>query len=82
DPKMNFALRLAIDKAKSVNTPATNIERAIKKGTGELGGAAPEQLLYEGYGPAGTAIMVEVMTDNRNRTGPEIRALFSKHGGH
>lgn len=81
DPKSNFALRLAIDKAKSVNTPAANIERAIKKGTGEIGGAAPEELLYEGYGPAGTAILVEIMTDNRNRTGPEIRTIFSKHGG-
>jgi YebC/PmpR family DNA-binding regulatory protein len=81
DPKMNFTLRLAIDKAKSVNMPAANIDRAIKRGTGELGGAAPEELLYEGYGPAGTAILIEVMTDNRNRTGPEIRTAFSKAGG-
>lgn len=81
DPKMNFSLRLAIDKAKSVNMPAANIERSIKKGTGELGGAAPEELLYEGYAQAGVAILVEALTDNRNRTGPEVKAAFSKHGG-
>jgi len=81
DPKMNFSLRLAIDKAKMVNMPAVNIERAIKKGTGELGGAAPEELLYEGYAQAGVAVLVEALTDNRNRTGPEVRAAFTKHGG-
>ena len=81
DSKMNFSLRLAIDKAKSVNMPAVNIERSIKKGTGELGGAAPEELLYEGYGQAGVAILVEALTDNRNRTVPEVRAAFGKHGG-
>lgn len=81
DPKMNFALRLAIDKAKSVNVPAANIERAIKRGTGELGGASPEELIYEGYGQAGVAILVEAMTDNRNRTAAEVRSTFSKHGG-
>lgn len=81
DAKMNFALRLAIDKAKSVNMPAANIERSIKKGTGELGGAAPEELLYEGYAQAGVAVLVEALTDNRNRTGPEVRAAFGKHGG-
>lgn len=81
DPKMNFTLRLAIDKAKSVNMPAANIERSIKKGTGELGGAAPEELVYEGYAQAGVAVLVEALTDNRNRTGPEVRAAFSKHGG-
>lgn len=81
DPKMNFSLRLAIDKAKAVNMPAVNIERAIKKGTGELGGAAPEELLYEGYAQAGVAVLIEALTDNRNRTGPEVRAAFSKHGG-
>lgn len=81
DPKMNFSLRLAIDKAKSVNMPAANIERSIKKGTGELGGAAPEELLYEGYAQAGVAVLVEALTDNRNRTGPEVRAAFSKGGG-
>lgn len=81
DPKTNFTLRLAIDKAKSVNMPSTNIERSIKKGTGELGGAAPEELLYEGYAQAGVAVLVEALTDNRNRTGPEVRAAFSKGGG-
>ncbi len=81
DPKMNFSLRLAIDKAKAVNMPATNVERAIKRGLGELGGVAPEELIYEGYGPAGVAILVEAMTDNRNRTASEVRSFFSKHGG-
>lgn len=81
DPKMNFALRLAIDKAKAVNVPLANIERAIKRGTGELGGAAPEELTYEGYGQAGVAILVEAMTDNRNRTAAEVRSTFTKHGG-
>lgn len=81
DAKMNFALRLAIDKAKSVNMPAANIERSIKKGTGELGGTAPEELLYEGYAQAGVAVLVEALTDNRNRTSPEVRAAFTKHGG-
>ena len=81
DPKMNFTLRLAIDKAKIVNMPAINIERAIKKGTGELGGAAPEELVYEGYAQAGVAVLIEALTDNRNRTGPEVRAAFTKHGG-
>jgi len=81
DPKTNFTLRLAIDKAKSVNMPSTNIERSIKKGTGELGGTAPEELLYEGYAQAGVAILIEALTDNRNRTGPEVRAAFSKGGG-
>lgn len=81
DPKMNFSLRLAMDKAKAVNMPATNVERAIKRGTGELGGVAPEELLYEGYGASGVAILVEAMTDNRNRTASEIRSIFSKHNG-
>jgi len=81
DPKMNFSLRLAMDKAKAVNMPATNVERAIKRGTGELGGVAPEELIYEGYGPSGVAILVEAMTDNRNRTASEVRSTFSKHGG-
>jgi len=81
DPKMNFSLRLAIDKAKTVNMPATNVERAIKRGTGELGGVAPEELIYEGYGPAGVAVLLEVMTDNRNRTASEVRSIFSKHNG-
>lgn len=81
DPKMNFSLRLAMDKAKAVNMPSTNIDRAIKRGTGELGGAAPEELVYEGYGPGGVAIFVEVMTDNRNRTASDVRSILSKYGG-
>lgn len=81
DPKMNFALRLAIDKAKAVNMPAANIERSIKKGTGELGGSTPEELVYEGYAQAGVAVLVEAMTDNRNRTASEVRSVFTKYGG-
>ncbi len=81
DPRMNFSLRLAIDKAKAVNMPAANIERSIKRGTGELGGVAPEELIYEGYAPGGIAILIEAMTDNRNRTASEIRSTFSKYGG-
>jgi YebC/PmpR family DNA-binding regulatory protein len=81
DPKMNFALRLAIDKAKASNMPSANIERSIKRGTGELGGVAPEELIYEGYAPGGVAILIEAMTDNRNRTASEIRSTFSKYGG-
>jgi YebC/PmpR family DNA-binding regulatory protein len=81
DAKMNFSLRLAIDKARAVNMPAANIERAIKKGTGELGGTAPEELTYEGYASGGVAVLVEAMTDNRNRTAGEVRSIFAKHGG-
>lgn len=81
DPKMNFSLRLAIDRARTVNMPAANIERAIKRGTGELGGVAPEEIIYEGYGPGGVAVLVEAMTDNRNRAASDIRSIFSKSGG-
>lgn len=81
DPAMNFKLRLAIQKAKAVNVPAGNIERAIAKGSGQDDGARLEELVYEGYGPAGVAIMVKALSDNRNRTGPEIKSAFSKHGG-
>lgn len=81
DPDGNPRLRLAIDNAKSQNMPADNIERAIKKATGELEGVSYNELTYEGYGPAGIAIMVEVATDNKNRTVAEVRHLFSKHGG-
>ena len=81
DPNMNSALRLAIKKAKSSNMPSSNIERAIKKGTGQLEGVNYESLLYEGYGPSGVAIMMEVMTDNKNRTIPEIRHIMSKNHG-
>lgn len=81
DPNGNPRLRLAIDNAKAVNMPADNIERAIKKATGELEGVSYVELTYEGYGPAGVAVIVEVATDNKNRTVAEVRHLFSKNGG-
>jgi len=81
DPSQNLTLRYAIDKAKGANMPKDTIEKAIKKGTGELEGMSFEEVLYEGYGPSGVAIMVEALTDNRNRTGPEVKRLFEKHGG-
>ena len=81
DPSANLALRYAIDKAKGASMPKDTIAKAIKKGTGEIGGVSFEEALYEGYGPGGVAIMVDVLTDNRNRTGPEIKRLFEKHGG-
>ncbi|WP_337865418.1 YebC/PmpR family DNA-binding transcriptional regulator [Ignavibacterium sp.] len=81
DPAGNPRLRLAIDNAKSENMPAENIERAIKKATGELEGVTYHELTYEGYGPAGVAMLVEVATDNKNRTVAEVRHIFSKQGG-
>ncbi len=81
DPNGNPRLRLAIDNAKAVNMPADNIDRAIKKATGELEGATYVELTYEGYGPAGVAVIVEVATDNKNRTVAEVRHIFSKNGG-
>ncbi|TWU59882.1 putative transcriptional regulatory protein [Rubripirellula tenax] len=81
DPEANLRLRKAIDDAKAVSMPKDNIERAIKRGTGELAGNDVEELTYEGYGPGGVAVMCEVMTDNRNRTGPELKTIFSKLGG-
>lgn len=81
DPATNFKLRLAVDLARKDGVPNVNIERAIKRGSGQDGATAFEEILYEGYGPGGVAIMVEAATDNRNRTGPEVRAAFSKHGG-
>jgi YebC/PmpR family DNA-binding regulatory protein len=81
DPDANPRLRTAVDKAKSSNMPADNITRAIKKGTGELEGTTYEDMVLEGYGPGGVAILVEGTTDNRNRTVSEIRHIFSKHGG-
>jgi YebC/PmpR family DNA-binding regulatory protein len=82
DPDTNFALRLAVDRAKSNNMPKENIERAIKRGTGEdKSGAALEQILYEGYAPNGIALMVDVVTDNRNRTVADIRHILSRAGG-
>jgi len=77
----NPRLRLAVDNAKAQNMPLDNIERAIKKATGELEGVTYHELTYEGYGPAGIAILVEVATDNKNRTVAEVRHLFSKNGG-
>ncbi|MBE3596814.1 MAG: YebC/PmpR family DNA-binding transcriptional regulator [Hydrogenibacillus sp.] len=81
NPETNFALRAAIQKAKEINMPLENIERTIKKATGELGGVTYEDVVYEGYGPGGVAILVEALTDNRNRTAARIRHLFGKYGG-
>ena len=81
DPTANLTLRYAIDKAKAANMPKDTIEKAVKKGTGDLGGVSYEEVLSEGYGPSGVAVMVEALTDNRNRTGPEIKRIFEKHGG-
>lgn len=81
DPDGNPRLRTAIEKAKEVNMPHENIKRAIMKGTGELPGVSYEEFRYEGYGPGGVAILVDVLTDNKNRTVPEIRHAMSKHGG-
>lgn len=81
DPEANPRLRTAVAEAKANNMPSDNIKRAIMKGTGELPGVSYEDVAYEGYGPGGVAIYVEVVTDNKMRTTPEIRHLFSKHGG-
>jgi YebC/PmpR family DNA-binding regulatory protein len=81
DPAGNPRLRLAIDNAKAANMPADNIERAVKKATGELEGQTYSELTYEGYAPAGIALIVDVATDNKNRTVAEVRHIFSKHGG-
>ena len=82
DSGMNFTLRLAIDRARGANMPAANIERAIKRGTGELAGEkAPEHVTYEGYGPGGVALLVECLTDNRNRTVSDVRSTITKRGG-
>ncbi|HMK61672.1 MAG TPA: YebC/PmpR family DNA-binding transcriptional regulator [Dissulfurispiraceae bacterium] len=81
DPDGNPRLRLAIDKAKEVNMPSDNIKKAVMKGTGELPGVTYEEIMYEGYGPGGVAILIDVLTDNKNRTVSEIRHLLSKHGG-
>jgi len=80
DPSANPALRNLIQKAKSVNMPSENIERAIKKGAGELGGEAYEEVMYEGYAAGGVAVIVMALTDNRNRTASEVRHIFSKYG--
>jgi len=81
DPSMNPRLALAVDKAKSVNMPKDNIERAIKRGSGEIAGADYEELTYEGYGPGGVAVFVEALTDNPNRTVADLRVFFSRAGG-
>jgi len=81
DPEGNPRLRKAISDAKGVNMPVDNIKRAVMKGTGDLEGGQLEEITYEGYGPAGVALLVEVVTDNRNRTVSEIRHVFSKNGG-
>jgi YebC/PmpR family DNA-binding regulatory protein len=80
-PESNPRLRKAIDDAKAVNMPADNIKRAVQRGTGELPGVNYEEVTFEGYGPGGTAILIEALTDNKNRTLPEIRTIFSKNGG-
>lgn len=81
DPEANPALRHAIDGAKSVNMPADNIKRAIQRGTGELEGVNYEAMTYEGYGPGGVAVLVETLTDNKNRTVAEVRSMFTKYNG-
>ncbi|PWH15457.1 MAG: YebC/PmpR family DNA-binding transcriptional regulator [Ardenticatenia bacterium] len=81
DPNANPALRLAIEKAKAANMPKENIERAIKRGTGELEGGAPEEVMYEGYAPHGVALLIKCLTDNRNRTLAEIRRVLNRGGG-
>ncbi|MBC8016472.1 MAG: YebC/PmpR family DNA-binding transcriptional regulator [Sporomusaceae bacterium] len=81
DPVGNMRLKLALQKAKENNVPKENIQRAIQKGVGALEGSNYEELVYEGYGPGGAAVIVEVMTDNRNRTAADVRHLFSKYGG-
>jgi YebC/PmpR family DNA-binding regulatory protein len=81
DPTMNLKLRYAIDKAREVSMPKDNIERAIKRGTGEVEGAIFEEITYEGFGPGGVAVLVDVLTDNRNRTSGEVRKIFERGGG-
>lgn len=81
DPDLNFTLRLAIEKAKQANMPANNIQRAIDRGSGKLGGEQIQEVMYEGYGPGGAAVLVECATDNIKRTYPDVRLAFSKHGG-
>lgn len=81
DPSMNFTLRLAIDKAKASNMPVANIQRSIDRGSGKLGGEQIQEVMYEGYGSGGVAVLVECATDNINRTYPDVKLAFSKHGG-
>src|SRR3989442_6432439 len=81
DPRDNLSLRYTIDEAKAANMPRDTIEKAIKKGTGELGGENYETATYEGYAPGGVAILVEALTNNRSRTAPDLRSIFEKNGG-
>ena len=81
DPEMNAKLRDAVAKAKAANMPNDNIDRAIKKGAGELQGAVYEEIIYEGYGPSGVAVIVQCLTDNKNRTAGDVRHAFDKNGG-
>jgi YebC/PmpR family DNA-binding regulatory protein len=81
DPEENFRLRLVMDKARAANMPSDNIQRIIKRATGEAGADSLEEVTYEGYGPGGVAVMISAMTDNRNRSASEIRHVFSKNGG-
>lgn len=81
DPEFNFQLRSAMDMARAANVPKDNIDRAIKRGLGEIEGGVIEEVLYEGFGPGGVAVMVQALTDNRNRTGSNIKHIFTKHGG-
>jgi YebC/PmpR family DNA-binding regulatory protein len=81
DPDSNPRLRAAVAAAKAANMPADNIKRAIQRGTGEIPGVSYEEVQYEGYGPGGVAVLLQTLTDNRNRTTPEVRHLFTKHGG-
>jgi YebC/PmpR family DNA-binding regulatory protein len=81
DPNMNLKLRYAIDKAREVSMPKDNIERAIKRGTGDVEGLVFEEITYEGFGPGGVAVLVDVLTDNRNRTNGEVRKIFERGGG-
>jgi YebC/PmpR family DNA-binding regulatory protein len=81
DPEMNLKLRYAIDKARQVSMPKDNIDRAVKRGTGDMEGMTLEEITYEGFGPSGVAMLVDVLTDNRNRTTSEIRKIFERTGG-
>jgi len=81
DPRDNLSLRYTIDEAKAANMPKETIEKAILKGTGELGGENYESVVYEGYAPGGVAILIDALTNNRSRTAPELRSIFEKHGG-
>ena len=81
DPTMNFKLRMAIEKAREINMPKENIERSIKRGTGELGGAKPEDIVYEAFGPSGVALVIESLTDNKARTAGSLRRILKKYDG-